>query len=393
MKASLSLLSLLAGLPTLLANPGPSVPIAGAAYFISNQLDGNYVISSEIGFDGKLTVKSATSAGGLGSAVILPAGPQPDPLSSQASVAVSGNFLYTVNAGSNTLAAFAINPKDPTQLQLIGKPVNTGGEFPTSVAVSKKTGLICVLNGGKVNGVNCFKQNPKNLVPAPNTLRLLNLNVTTPPFPGNQTAFGQVMFNPSETQLIVTVQAVFVPSVHGYLAVWDVSPFTGALSTTSKEIDVTGPAGPAIVPFGMVNIPGQNAVLASDPAFGYDIFDLSGRNRSARFTIPNQKATCWAVTSPKTNTIFLVDANGANVIEVSVDKNLGSSIVQQYPLGNTSFPIDATIVSVKGKEYLYVNDPGQNAILVFFVPAPGKATLVQKLALGAPLKQLRVTAG
>ncbi|KIJ47082.1 hypothetical protein M422DRAFT_249398 [Sphaerobolus stellatus SS14] len=135
MKTSLSLLSLLAGLPTLLANPDPSIPVAGAAYFIS----------SEIGFDGKLTVKSATSAGGLGSVVIFTAGPQPDPLSSQASVTVSGNFLYSVNAGSNTLAAFEINPKSPTHLQRIGKPLNTGGEFPISVAVSKKTGLICVL--------------------------------------------------------------------------------------------------------------------------------------------------------------------------------------------------------------------------------------------------------
>ncbi|KIJ43153.1 hypothetical protein M422DRAFT_253658 [Sphaerobolus stellatus SS14] len=93
------------------------------------------------------------------------------------------------------------------------------------------------------------------------------------------------------------------------------------------------------------------------------------------------------------NIIFLVDANGANVNEVSVDKNLGSSIFAQYPFGNTSFLSDATFVSVKGEEYLYVNDPGQSTILVFLVPAPGKATFVQKLELGAPLKQLRVTAG
>ncbi|KIJ43154.1 hypothetical protein M422DRAFT_253659 [Sphaerobolus stellatus SS14] len=67
MKTSLSLLSLLAGLPTLLANPGPSIPVADAAYFLA--------INS-------MGTMSATSAGGLGSVETLPAGPQPDPLSS-----------------------------------------------------------------------------------------------------------------------------------------------------------------------------------------------------------------------------------------------------------------------------------------------------------------------
>ncbi|KIJ47081.1 hypothetical protein M422DRAFT_249397 [Sphaerobolus stellatus SS14] len=170
------------------------------------------------------------------------------------------------------------------------------------------------------------------------------------------------MSNPSETQLILTVQAVFVLSVHGYLAVWDVNPFTGALSAVSKKIDIKV----------------------------QQLCHLEWSTFQARMLFWRR---IRRLVSPKMNTIFLVDTNGANVIEVSVDKNLGSSIVAQYSLGNTSFPIDATVISVKGGEYLYVNDPGQNTILVFLVPAPRKATLVQKLALGAPLEQLRVTAG
>ncbi|KIJ47612.1 hypothetical protein M422DRAFT_248611 [Sphaerobolus stellatus SS14] len=384
------LLSSLILLPGILATPvdnstpAAKSPIAGAAYFMTNQLDGNFVISSTIGPDGKLTVTSASATGGNGSTVFAGGS---DPLSSQGSVTVSGNNLYVVNAGSNTLSAFEIDAKNPTNLRQIGKPVDTKGEFPISVAVSKKTGLVCVLNGGKINGVNCYKQQgSKGLVPVPNTLRLTNLTVTTPPSPGADTAFGQIIFNEAETQLIVSVQRA--PTFRGFLAVWDINSGTGALSTNFREFGVDG----AIFPFGMVNIPGQNAVLATDPAAGYEIFDLSGGNRSTVFPIPGQGATCWAVRSKKTGSVFLLDSATGIVTEVTVTNTLGSSIIKQYPLGGNSQVIDAAIASVLGKEYLYVSSPGVSAIDVLVNPGPGNATVIQHLELPAPLENIGVTA-
>jgi hypothetical protein len=38
---------------------------------------------------------------------------------------------------------------------MIGKPVSSGGEFPTSLAINKAGTRVCVVNGGKVNGVRC----------------------------------------------------------------------------------------------------------------------------------------------------------------------------------------------------------------------------------------------
>jgi hypothetical protein len=35
---------------------------------------------------------------------------------------------------------FSINPNDPTQLKMVGKPVNSGGEFPISIAIHPKSG-------------------------------------------------------------------------------------------------------------------------------------------------------------------------------------------------------------------------------------------------------------
>lgn len=45
-------------------------------------------------------------------------------------------LIFTLNAGSNTLAMLRIDPQDPMHPQLVGSPANTLGEVPMSVAYS-----------------------------------------------------------------------------------------------------------------------------------------------------------------------------------------------------------------------------------------------------------------
>jgi len=45
-------------------------------------------------------------------------------------------YLFTVNAGSNTVSMFFINPEDPWNPQLVGIPAATLGETPITVAYS-----------------------------------------------------------------------------------------------------------------------------------------------------------------------------------------------------------------------------------------------------------------
>jgi hypothetical protein len=45
-----------------------------------------------------------------------------------------------MQAGSDSISMFEINPIDPTQIFQVGAPVNSGGNFPVSVDVSSKTG-------------------------------------------------------------------------------------------------------------------------------------------------------------------------------------------------------------------------------------------------------------
>ena len=63
-----------------------------------------------------------------------------------------GSHIPT-QAGSNTVSVFAIDRSNPAKLSIIGKPVSSGGEFPNSLAINKGGDRVCVVNGGKVNGV------------------------------------------------------------------------------------------------------------------------------------------------------------------------------------------------------------------------------------------------
>jgi hypothetical protein len=47
-----------------------------------------------------------------------------------------GQYLFTINSGSNTAVMFEIDPADPLKLQMVGTPQDTLGEFPMAVAYS-----------------------------------------------------------------------------------------------------------------------------------------------------------------------------------------------------------------------------------------------------------------
>jgi hypothetical protein len=132
--------------------------VSGAAYIITNDPSGNKILAMNIASNGELSSVTATSAGGNGAhGISSPIGP--DGLFSQGSIKTNAaaKILVTVNPGSNTVSMFSINPTNPANLKMVGSPANSGGQFPMSVAINEEATMVCVLNGGAVNGVNCFK--------------------------------------------------------------------------------------------------------------------------------------------------------------------------------------------------------------------------------------------
>ena len=193
-----------------------------------------------------------------------------------------------------------------------------------SLAFNSNGDRFCVLNGGQVNGVNCYTVDPKlGPLAIDNSLRLLTsrLNQTTPPTGPANTA-SQIIFSEDDKQLIVSVKGT-PPNDPGFFAVWDVAS-DGSLSADFKTV---APAKGGLLPFSMTVIPGQNAILATDAGLGFDILDLADASGSSANKIGGQVATCWSARSNATGNFYLTDIGASTVTEVHVDDNLKGSIV------------------------------------------------------------------
>ncbi|KAK6978219.1 hypothetical protein R3P38DRAFT_2809399 [Favolaschia claudopus] len=353
--------------------------IVGAAYSLvmTNEPSGNYLVSATIDKNGILTPFEAVYTEGIGAHGVRPDAIGPlDALFSQGSVGVSNTqkFVANVNAGSHTISVFAINGANSASLEMIGEPVSSGGEFPTSLVINEAGDRVCVVNGGKVNGVSCYNFVPgMGLIPLGNTIRSLNLNQTTPAT-GPANTPSQIYFSPNETQLIVSVKA-------GFLAVWDINP-DGSLSNNFKTI----PGG--ILPFSLLYVPGKNAIIASDPGIGYDIFDLD-TNTTATFEIPGQTLTCWSVFSKESGNFYMVDVGVSTISEVHVAESLDSYIVEQYLLGSDG-PIDSAVATVDKHDLIISLAANVTGLTVLAVNGPGAAAVHQHLDLGGPAQAAKL---
>ncbi|KAL8791765.1 MAG: hypothetical protein Q9195_005641 [Heterodermia aff. obscurata] len=192
-------------------------------YFLDNDPAGNELISLQIdAVDGTLSSPVRTSTGGNGLAGLVAI--------SQDSVVVSENvqhysfqnytwrsaddslpqYIFSINAGSNTLSMFSINPQDPQHPHLLGTPQPTLGQTPVSVAYSPKLKTACVANGGSPAGVTCFSTSPTHGLTPLGPLRLLpqtQLADPSPPPPGPLVLTADITFNPSSTALFLTFRS------------------------------------------------------------------------------------------------------------------------------------------------------------------------------------------
>lgn len=175
--------SALAGL-SLVPSTAGAAPGVGAVYVLGNQPSGNRIHIYDRAPDGTLAAAGSVDAGGLGTG---------GGLGSQGAVVVDGGgrYVYAVNAGSNTVAAFRVTSSGLTRTDVVG----SGGAMPTSVTVHH--GLLYVLNAGS-GSIAGFTAANGDLEPLAGSSR---------PLSGAGTAPAQVSFSPSGDQLVVTERA------------------------------------------------------------------------------------------------------------------------------------------------------------------------------------------
>lgn len=279
----------------LVAPVAEAAPAHSAVYVLSNQPSGNDVLVFEREADGTLTASDSVDAGGLGTG---------GGLGSQGALVLdeSGRYLFAVNAGSNTIASFHVQPTGLERIDV----VPSGGSLPTSVTVHGD--LLYVLNAGGDGSIVGFTVDGGELAQLPGSARALSAAGTAP---------AQVSFTPDGDQLVVTERAtqridVYTVDGDGYASGPTVVPSSGA------------------TPFGF-GFDNKNHLIVSE-AFGgaadasavssYDVLD-GGLATVSPSVGTTETAACWIAVTGNGRFAYAGNAGGSVTgYEVSPDGSL-----------------------------------------------------------------------
>ncbi|WP_405833857.1 lactonase family protein [Streptomyces sp. NBC_01176] len=169
-----------------------------AVFVQGDELDGNTIHVFKRGGGGELTAVGRYATGGRGGDQL---DAPTDSLASQGSLVYddrSGRLL-AVNAGSGTVTSFRVRGQRLTDRQV----VRSGGDFPSSIAVSGR--LAYVMNAGGAGSVQGFRITAEGLAPLRGSHRSLGLdNRKVPLFSSSP---GQLAFTPGGGQLVVTTKS------------------------------------------------------------------------------------------------------------------------------------------------------------------------------------------
>jgi len=209
-----------------------------AVFVQTNDTAGNQVVVYRRGTSGELSFAGRYNTGGLGLALT---GAVVDKLASQAGLAfdTAEHALVAVNGGSNSITEFHVDGA-----RLSGRrSVTSGGAIPVSVAVSGN--WLYVLNAGGTGSVQGFYVDSLHAIPG----SARNLNLTSGLTPQYLNTPGQIGLTPDGHHLIVTTKAngsdidVFGVSPDGALSSPTVNP-----SATPVPFGFTfDPAGDLVV--------------------------------------------------------------------------------------------------------------------------------------------------
>jgi DNA-binding beta-propeller fold protein YncE len=339
---------------------------SNAVFVETNGTTGNAILAFHRAGDGTLTQVASHPTGGLGGAAI---GAAVDPLASQGALAYDSahGLLLAVNAGSDSVSVFAADGDNLQLVQVIG----SGGSFPASVAVSGD--LAYVLNAGGDGGINGYRIAGEKLHPIERSSRALGLGNANPPF--FLASPGQIGFTPDGGKLIVTTKKT------GTIDVFNLSPN----GRPSDAPTVTASVGPVPFAFGfdgagrlIVTEAGTSSVtsynIASNGSLA--VVDASVRN--------HQAATCW-VTSAR-GYFFVANAGSADLSGYAINSAGALSLINgsQVAASTGGGPID--LAASSDGQYLYVESGGTGTVDEFRVSSDGTLVAIGVVAAARGLE-------
>jgi len=236
-----------------------------AVYTLTNQVAGNAVAIFSRAADGTLTPAGSVATGGTGTGAGL---------GSQGAVTLSddGRLLFAVNAGSNDLSVFRV---DPQGLSLLSR-TPSGGTLPISVTVSHN--VVYVLNAGGSGNITGFTIDAAGaLTPLAGSTKALSRAAPAP---------AQVAFSADGRELIVSEKGTSLLDVYPV----DENGVAGELRSFTSAGGT--PFGFAV---GSHNLVFVSEAAAPGSASSYRLTSVGSLQLVSGTVLTHQGAPCWAV--------------------------------------------------------------------------------------------------
>lgn len=343
--------TVLAGAPAALADGGGQtnhrprfLPAGGAAVYTATNLPtGNSLLVFDRGPDGVLDPAGSYPTGGNGTGAGLGSG-------HSVIASSNGQTVLVVNAGSNTVSAFAARPNG---LRELGAPTPSGGSIPTSVTIHGD--LVYVMNAGS-GSISGFRLNPaRGLVPIPGS--------TQPLAAAGTGTDSQIQFDRSGRVVIVDERGTA-----NLIQTFVVGPRGAAEPASDIPADGGGPFGFDVDREGHILF--SNAALAGGLMSGASSYDA---DRDGTLT-PNgspvssgQAAACWLASVG--HYAFTTNAGSGSIATFAVAPNGTLNHIATTPISPTAHPLDES--GVRDGDLLYVLADGLHQIIGYKVTHDG----------------------
>lgn len=345
--ARLSKSLVVALIPALLvAQPalGNSDKSTSVVYVESNKADNNSILAYRRDANGRLTLMGEYPTGGRG---VFDLSLDLGPFDSDQDIITNpeGTLLFAVNSGSDTVAAFHIQP-DGSLVHVTGSPFASGGVNPVSVGLARDT-LVVVNKAMDPHQPGLTQPNYASFRVEPEgRLTALLSNVAAP----SGSSPTQADISPSK-RLVFDAQFL-----GGHLQSFLLSP-TGALIPNAPEGLPASESehGTAPLPLGLWAHPKQPILyvgFVTVDKVGVYTYDFLGRLTFVR-TVPNSgTAVCWLRTNDEGTRLYTSNTGDGTVSVYDATDPLTPVAIQTLKLKGVGNPFQIELDPRGG--YLYV---------------------------------------
>jgi 6-phosphogluconolactonase len=328
--------------------PAPvSAASSGVVLTMSNAAKANKVLVWARGTDGSLSFVGKVATGGKGTG---------GSLSNQGGLTLSddGNWLYVVNAGSDSVSVFRVNGTTLTRTDV----ESSRGDKP--ISVTTKGSLVYVLNAGGNGNIRGFRRDTNGA--------LTFISGSKRPLSGSATKPVQIGFNPSGNYVFVSERATD-----------RLTRYSISASGAAGAPQATASAGPE--PFGFAFSSAGTLVVSEAGNHVEDASSVSSY-RLGSGGVPQtvsaavgttETAACWTAITPDGKFAYVTNTPDNSISGFSIGANGSLTMLdadgRTAVTGGGSLPID--LAASSDGDYLYVLTAGTHRIVVYAIGANG----------------------